>query len=294
MAQRGEFEAVKNAVAILRRKKSNGRKQHERDHSPHRRRAPAALCPALACTPAPTTQVAERCVQDDCPPHKTGKCDPVGFLDDVTRNHDINYTYIEKVYQGNDPASSAERNQALWQADKEMLGNMLSYQPTNWLEGQYRDAAIKAFVAKADMSYRPAVDVVSEWNRDLAGIDPKFPALNASESGRAQWSLPSLVHAGATYTSTGMEALSTSGVNTQAALLFNTHINPNTSTHSTLCKGIMTTPKLIETIPIEFLFHNVTQRMPTYLPRRAILMESMLTIWYNQKSNEAGSNGLQR
>ena len=61
---------------------------------------------------------------------------PVGFLDDVTRNHDINYTYIEMVYQGSDSASSAERNQALWQADKEMLGNMLSYKPTNWLEGQ--------------------------------------------------------------------------------------------------------------------------------------------------------------
>ncbi|AOW13457.1 hypothetical protein LPB72_10555 [Hydrogenophaga crassostreae] len=151
---------------------------------------------------------------------------PIGFLDDVTRDHDINYTYIEKVYQGNDATSKAERTLALWQADKEMLGNMLGYQPTNWLEGQYRDAAIKAFVAKADTSYRPAVDVVSEWNRDLAGIDPKFPALNASESGRAQWSLPSLVHAGATYTSTGMQALSTSGVNSQVAMMFNEHIKP--------------------------------------------------------------------
>jgi hypothetical protein len=151
---------------------------------------------------------------------------PVGFLDDVTRNHDINYTYIEKVYQGNDAASKAERNQALWQADKEMLGNMLGYQPTNWLEAQYRDAAIKAFVAKADMSYRPAVDVVSEWNRELAGIDPKFPALTASEGGRAQWSLAGLVHSGATYTSTGMQALSTSGVNSQVAMMFNEHISP--------------------------------------------------------------------
>ncbi|MDP3884677.1 hypothetical protein [Hydrogenophaga sp.] len=151
---------------------------------------------------------------------------PIGFLDDVTRNHDINYTYIEKVYGGNDPASRADRNRALWQADKEMLGNMLRHQPGNWLEAQYRDAAIKAFVAKADTSYRPHVDVVSEWNRDLAGIDAKFPALTASDAGRAQWSLPGLVHSGATYASTGMEALSTSGVNTQVALLFNAHIQP--------------------------------------------------------------------
>lgn len=151
---------------------------------------------------------------------------PTGFLDDVTRNHDINYTYIEKVYTGNDAASRAARNQALWQADKEMLGNMLRYQPGNWLEAQYRDAAIKAFVAKADTSYRPHVDVVSEWNRDLAGIDPQFPSLSASESGRAQWKVFGLVHSGATYTSTGMESLSTSGVNTQVAMLFNTHLRP--------------------------------------------------------------------
>lgn len=151
---------------------------------------------------------------------------PVGFLDDVTRNHDINYTYIEKVYTGNDAASRADRNQALWQADKEMLGNMLRYQPGNWLEAQYRDAAIKAFVAKADTSYRPHVDLVREWNRDLAGIDPQFSTLSASESGRAQWNVFGLVHSGATYTSTGMESLSTSGVNTQVAMLFNTHVTP--------------------------------------------------------------------
>ncbi|OOG83261.1 hypothetical protein B0E41_13330 [Hydrogenophaga sp. A37] len=151
---------------------------------------------------------------------------PVGFLDDVTRNHDINYTYIEKVYTGNDAASRSARNQALWQADKEMLGNMLRHQPGNWLEAQYRDAAIKAFVAKADTSYRPHVDVVSEWNRDLAGIDLQFPSLSASESGRAQWKVFGLVHSGATYTSTGMESLSTSGVNTQVAMLFNTHLRP--------------------------------------------------------------------
>ena len=151
---------------------------------------------------------------------------PVGYLDDVTRNHDINYTYIEQTYKGNDPASQTARTQALWQADKEMLAGMLRHQPGNWLESQYRSAAIEAFVAKADMNYRPAVDVVGDWNRELADIDPQFPALQASEQGRARWSLPSLVHGGATYTSTGMEALSTSGVNSQAAVLFNTHIQP--------------------------------------------------------------------
>jgi hypothetical protein len=65
---------------------------------------------------------------DELPTAQDWQVRPIGFLDDVTRNHDINYTYIEKVYQGNDPASRSERNLALWQADKEMLGNMLRYQ----------------------------------------------------------------------------------------------------------------------------------------------------------------------
>ncbi len=151
---------------------------------------------------------------------------PVGYLDDVTRNHDINYTYIEQTYTGVDAASRDAKTQAFWQADKEMLAGMLGYQPANWLEAQYRSAAIQAFVAKADMGYRPAVDVVGDWNRELAGIDPKFPAMEANEQGRARWNLPGLVHAGSTYTSTGMEALSTSGVNSQVAVLFNAHIQP--------------------------------------------------------------------
>ena len=187
---------------------------------------PGGLVPRFGMYAGPNYAGGRALGANELPTAQVWQVRPIGFLDDVTRNHDINYTYIDQVYQGNDASTEASRNQALWQADKEMLGNMLGYQPTNWLEGQYRNAAIKAFVAKADMNYRPAVDVVSEWNRDLADIDPKFPALSASESGRAQWSLPSLAHAGATYTSTGMEALSTSGVNTQVAMLFNTHINP--------------------------------------------------------------------
>lgn len=157
------------------------------------------------------------------PTEAAWKVAPISYLDDVTRSHDINYTYIEQTYRHADAAS---RTQALWQADKEMLAHLLRYQPGNWLEGQYRSAAIQAFVAKADMSYRPHVDVVEEWNRDLAGIDARFPTLRTTPEGRAQWNALNLVHTGATYVSTGMEALSTSGVSLQVALLFNTHIRP--------------------------------------------------------------------
>lgn len=163
---------------------------------------------------------------NELPSEQAWQVRPIGFLDDVTRTHDINYTYIEQTYKGDDAATKAARTKAYWQADKEMLVNMLGYQPDNWLEGQYRDAAVQAFVAKADLGYRPHVNVVDEWNRDLAGIDPRFPALQQTEDGRAMWAPHRLVHAGATYAVTGMEALSTSGVNQQAAMLFNTHLQP--------------------------------------------------------------------
>lgn len=150
---------------------------------------------------------------------------PIGYLDAVTRDHDLNYTYIEQVYGR---ASPAEQHQAYWQADKEMLANMLQYQPSNWMEATYRKAAIEAFLAKADLNYHPDVNIREEWNRDLAGIDPSYGQMNGfNRDGRPEWSLVKGVHTGATYVNTGMERLSTSGVNSQVAMLFNQHIDPS-------------------------------------------------------------------
>ncbi len=150
---------------------------------------------------------------------------PIGYLDAVTRDHDLNYTYIEQVYG---QASPAEQHQAYWQADKEMLANMLQYQPSNWMEATYRKAAIEAFLAKADLNYHPDVNIREEWNRDLAGIDPSYGQMTGfNREGRPEWSLVKGVHTGATYVTTGMERLSTSGVNSQVAILFNQHIDPS-------------------------------------------------------------------
>lgn len=48
------------------------------------------------------------------PSEQAWKVPPIGFLDDVTRTHDINYTYIEQTYKGNDAATQAAKTQALW------------------------------------------------------------------------------------------------------------------------------------------------------------------------------------
>jgi hypothetical protein len=150
---------------------------------------------------------------------------PVGLLDDVTRNHDIYYTYIEHVYGNADVAS---RSRAYWRADKEMLHNVLGYRPANWLEGQYRKALIQAFVAKADMKYGKHVDLIEEWNESLADLDPDYGPLRRRDDGSIDWPLHSLLWHGATYGATGMELLATSGVNVQIALLFNQHIDAKT------------------------------------------------------------------
>ncbi|HSV52211.1 MAG TPA: hypothetical protein VLJ57_08860, partial [Burkholderiaceae bacterium] len=160
------------------------------------------------------------------PTSEAWKVTPIGVLDAVTKNHDINYTYIEQTYKGTDAATLRAKNQALWQSDKEMLSNMLAYQPQNWLEAQYRDAAVQAFIAKADISYGKDIDLVGDWNRDLSGLDSKYGPLQRNDSGGVNWNVFSLAGAGATYTSTGMEALSTSGVNVQVAMLFNDHLQP--------------------------------------------------------------------
>lgn len=212
---------------------------------------------------------------------------PTGFLDDVTRTHDINYTYIEQTYSGNDAATEAARAQAHWQADKEMLANMLAYQPQNWLEAQYRKAGIQAFVAKADVSYAKHVDVVGEWNRDLAGIDPDFPAMPVTPHGRATWSAPSLVHAGATYTSTGMEALATSGVNVQVAMLFNPHIQPGNIAAQTVSQQGETSDPQAELDYSRRIM--VPQRDPQNLDvftAEGYVDGKWVTVWYDSDKND--------
>ena len=151
---------------------------------------------------------------------------PVGYLDDVTRNHDINYTYIEQTYTGQRRGQPDRKNPGPVAGRQRDAGGHVA-PPARQLAGgaipQRRDTGL----CGQGRHELPAGGRRGGRLEPRAGrYRPQFPALQANEQGRARWNLPGLVHAGATYTSTGMEALSTSGVNSQVAVLFNTHIQP--------------------------------------------------------------------
>lgn len=99
------------------------------------------------------------------------KTEPNGYLDAVTRNHDVEYTVAEMRYMNKvqaqfdgklphelsaeDKASpayqslQAERNQEYWAADKRMLQATVAYQPTDFVDSTYRDLMVKGFYVKA-------------------------------------------------------------------------------------------------------------------------------------------------
>jgi hypothetical protein len=65
---------------------------------------------------------------------------PVNFLDEVTRYHDMNYTWNQKVYG----EGTAQYDAARWQADKEMFQNVLAWKPPagDFISTSYRQALI--------------------------------------------------------------------------------------------------------------------------------------------------------
>jgi len=97
--------------------------------------------------------------------------EPNGYIDGVTRNHDVEYTVAEMRFmtqvQGQfgklpheltaqdrqDPAYKqleTARDGEYWQADQRMLTSMAQYKPTDYADSTYRDAALTAFYVKAE------------------------------------------------------------------------------------------------------------------------------------------------
>lgn len=146
---------------------------------------------------------------------------PVNFIDQVTRAHDINYTWIEKVYSGSDKESKLAKDRAFWQADKEMLTNVMAWRPdaNDWISTMYRDALIKGFALKA--TRYDGIDLQKDWTA-LGQLDKKY----ADTPGYWSSLFPGLgaLNTGGKYQLYGMEALTGSGLNVQQMLLFNQHI----------------------------------------------------------------------
>jgi hypothetical protein len=113
--------------------------------------------------------------------------EPNGYLDAVTRNHDVEYTVAEVRFMNKvqtqfdgrlpyeltaaDKSSSAyqtllgERNQEYWTADQRMLKAAVAYQPTDYADSTYRDLMVKSFYVKASDG------VGGEYNIPQAPLD---------------------------------------------------------------------------------------------------------------------------
>lgn len=132
------------------------------------------------------------------------KVKPVDYIDSLARQHDINYQYFERVF-ANDPA---KLNQALWAADKAAVLSALQFTPTNWMERDYREMFINAFIKKAQVSpifdgYGDDPQIVAEAQSLAAHVratDPSVRALGAMEglqiNGQAKAALEQLFTSG--------------------------------------------------------------------------------------------------
>lgn len=100
------------------------------------------------------------------------KTEPNGYIDGVTRNHDVEYTvaeirFMDKVqtqFGGKLPYEltvqdklepaykqlESARNGEYWQADQRMLTSMAQYQPTDYVDATYRNLLVSAFYTKAE------------------------------------------------------------------------------------------------------------------------------------------------
>ena len=154
---------------------------------------------------------------------------PVNFVDAVTRNHDLNYTWVEQVYGTADPANDnplkTDINRALWQADKEMLINLLSYRPAenDFISGYYIDLAIKGF---SYLNASRGIDVRNEW-QELAHLNPKYitpPVVDPKATVGEFLTTLGALSDGSNFQTSGLEALTKGGLNIQQALLLNQHI----------------------------------------------------------------------
>lgn len=96
------------------------------------------------------------------------------FIDSLAKQHDVNYQYFETTFKG----QPALLNRALWEADKAAVMSALQFTPTNWIERDYRELFINAFIGKAQSSafgYGADPTIVAEAKAlqlQVTAIDP--------------------------------------------------------------------------------------------------------------------------
>ncbi len=175
--------------------------------------------------------------------------EPNGYLDAVTRNHDVEYTVAEVRFMNKvqtqfdgrlpyeltaaDKSSSAyqtllgERNQEYWTADQRMLKAAVAYQPTDYADSTYRDLMVKGFYVKTSDG------VGGEYNIPQAPLDEFFNTLKAQDPSLGTPStfgqkLDTLGLAN-NLARSDFEVLATLPITPQEKAFFNSHLQPGNS-----------------------------------------------------------------
>ncbi|MDO8933519.1 MAG: hypothetical protein Q7U97_14085, partial [Rhodocyclaceae bacterium] len=176
--------------------------------------------------------------------------EPNGYLDSVTRNHDVEYTvaeirFMNKVqanFEGRlpdqltaeDMATPAfkqlvvERNQEYWAADKRMLNAAADYQPTDFADASYRALMVQGFYVKAGDDA-----LGGEYGIPRAELNGFFDTLKARDPGLA--TPDSLLDKLGTLSDAGnlarsdFEALVTLPLTPQERAFFNPHLSPDST-----------------------------------------------------------------
>ncbi|MFY7905977.1 MAG: cadherin-like domain-containing protein, partial [Burkholderiaceae bacterium] len=129
---------------------------------------------------------------------EAAKVQPNGYLDAVTRNHDVEYTVAEIRYMNKvqtqfggrlpDQLSSeetsspafkqlvSERNQEYWRADQRMLHSVTDYQPVDFADAAYKNLMVKGFYVKAGND-----TLGGDYGIPKAEVDGFFDTLKAKD-----------------------------------------------------------------------------------------------------------------
>lgn len=147
---------------------------------------------------------------------------PINYLDAVTRDHDINYTYISVAFAHQ---SDVDKNRAYFEADKEMFLNVMRHEPApgDFITAAYRNALIEAFYYKAAnglFGYGLDADIKAFWETQIKAIAPNVGTPDAG--------VGALSFLRGKYVESGMQDLTTSGLSMQMQLMFNQHITDGT------------------------------------------------------------------
>jgi hypothetical protein len=171
----------------------------------------------------------------------TVQTEPNGYLDAVTRNHDVEYTVAEMRYMNNvqaafdgklpheltweDKQTSAfkqlegARNDEYWKADQRMLNAVAEYHPEDFADTNYRGLLLNAFYVKAESGWvgYGKTEEAANFYQELKLKDERIEPLS---TGQAVLTF----HRANTLAQANFEELATLPITPQERQFFNQHL----------------------------------------------------------------------